>query len=73
MCSEGARESMGNGSPPLHSQHRALQGFQLFHVEETLLLWQYQRQEAPQSWRGCVCQGIEHGREVVAKGWGNIY
>lgn len=29
--------------------------------------------EAGSSWRGCVCQGIEHGREVVAKGWRNIY
>lgn len=52
MCNEGARESMGNGSPPLHSLHRALQGFQPFQVEETLLLWQYQRQEAP---GGAVC------------------
>lgn len=28
--------------------------------------------EAGSSWRGCVCQGIQHGREVVAKGWGTF-
>lgn len=68
MCgwAEPVPKRVSDQVPPLHSQHRALQGFLLCQVKEILLLWQYQRQEAPQSWRCCVYQGRGHEREVVA-------
>lgn len=39
-------EELGEQVPPLHSQHRTLQGFQLCQVEEQLL-WQYTSMKTP--------------------------